>query len=83
MTSDSLAVLHAGAIGAREAVLLKPVDGILDAWPGGAPIARLTADELAALRPGAVDAYLAEAVRRTGVAVTVRAPGGTGTRIAA
>jgi aspartokinase-like uncharacterized kinase len=83
VTSDSLAVLHAGAIGAREAVLLKPVDGIFDAWPGGAPIARVTADELAALRTGAVDAYLAEAVRRTGVAVTVRAPGGTGTRIAA
>jgi aspartokinase-like uncharacterized kinase len=57
VTSDSLAVLAAGAIGATEAILLKPVDG------------------------GAVDAYLPEAVRRTGVTVTVRAPGGLGTRI--
>jgi 5-(aminomethyl)-3-furanmethanol phosphate kinase len=50
VTSDSLAVLAAGAIGAEEAILLKPVDR------------------------GAVDAYLPEAVRRTGVTVTVRAP---------
>jgi aspartokinase-like uncharacterized kinase len=50
VTSDSLAVLAAGAIGAEEAILLKPVDG------------------------GAVDAYLPEAVRRTGVSVTARAP---------
>ncbi|HTX08881.1 MAG TPA: hypothetical protein VME22_09735 [Solirubrobacteraceae bacterium] len=50
VTSDSLAVLAAGAIGAEEAILLKPVDG------------------------GAVDAYLPEAVRRTGVVVTVRSP---------
>ncbi len=50
VTSDSLAVLAAGAIGADEAILLKPVDD------------------------GAVDGYLAEAVRRTGVTVTVRAP---------
>jgi aspartokinase-like uncharacterized kinase len=57
VTSDSLAVLAAGAIGAEEAVLLKPVDG------------------------GAVDPYLAEAMCRTGVAVIVRAPGGSGTRI--
>jgi aspartokinase-like uncharacterized kinase len=57
VTSDSLAVLAAGAIGAQEAILLKPVDG------------------------AAVDAYLPEAVRRTGVTVTVRAPGGLGTRI--
>jgi 5-(aminomethyl)-3-furanmethanol phosphate kinase len=51
VTSDSLAVLAAGAIGAEEAILLKPVEG------------------------GAVDAYLPEAVRRTGVRVTVRTPG--------
>jgi 5-(aminomethyl)-3-furanmethanol phosphate kinase len=50
VTSDSLAVLAAGAIGAEEAILLKPVDR------------------------GAVDAYLPEAVRRTGVTVTVRTP---------
>ena len=58
VTSDSLAVLAAGAIGAEEAILLKPVDG------------------------RAVDAYLPEAVRRTGVTVVVRTPGGAfGTRI--
>jgi aspartokinase-like uncharacterized kinase len=57
VTSDSLAVLAAGAIGAKEAILLKPVDD------------------------AGVDAYMAEAVRRTGVAVTVRAPGGLGTTI--
>jgi aspartokinase-like uncharacterized kinase len=50
VTSDSLAVLAAEAIGAEEAILLKPVDG------------------------AGVDAYVAEAVRRTGVSVTVRAP---------
>lgn len=50
VTSDSLAVLAAGAIGAQEAILLKPVKG------------------------GAVDPYLPEAVRRTGVTVVVRAP---------
>jgi 5-(aminomethyl)-3-furanmethanol phosphate kinase len=52
VTSDSLAVLAAGAIGAQEAILLKAVEG------------------------GAVDAYLPEAVRRTGVVVTVRTPNG-------
>lgn len=60
VTSDSLAVLAAGAIGAKEAILLKPVDG------------------------AAVDPYLPEAVRRTGVTVVVRSPGygnGCGTRI--
>ncbi len=59
VTSDSLAVLAAGAIGAEEAILLKPVDG------------------------ASVDAYLPEAVRRTGVAVIVRRPGSwnAGTRI--
>jgi aspartokinase-like uncharacterized kinase len=57
VTSDSLAVLAAGAIGAEEAILLKPVDG------------------------AAVDPYVPEAVRRTGVTVVVRAPGGLGTTI--
>jgi aspartokinase-like uncharacterized kinase len=58
VTSDSLAVLAAGAIGAEEAILLKPVDG------------------------AGVDAFLPEAVRRTGVRVTVRAPGSrSGTRV--
>jgi aspartokinase-like uncharacterized kinase len=86
VTSDSLAVLAAGAIGAPEAILLKPVDGVLVRWPSDEPpVPALTADELQALqeRGGgrAVDAYLAEAVRHTGVAVVVRTPGGRGTRI--
>lgn len=89
VTSDSLAVLAAAAIGAAEAVLLKPVTGVLARWPSdGPPLATLTADELQALqaRGGgrAVDAYLPEAVRRTGVAVVVRRPGPirpVGTRI--
>lgn len=51
VTSDSLAVLAAAAIGAEEALLLKPVDG------------------------AGVDAFLSEAVRRTGISVTVRSPG--------
>jgi 5-(aminomethyl)-3-furanmethanol phosphate kinase len=50
VTSDSLAVLAAAAIGAEEAILLKPVYG------------------------AGVDAYMPEAVRRTGVSVTVRPP---------
>lgn len=86
VTSDSLAVLAAAAVGAHEAVLLKPVSGILAAWPSDdPPLPALTADELAELqaRGGgrAVDAYLSDAVRRTGVTVVVRAPGATGTRI--
>jgi aspartokinase-like uncharacterized kinase len=82
VTSDSLAVLAAGAIGAEEAILLKPAAGVLTG------VARLTADELQALQSAGgadvVDAYLPEAVRRTGVAVTIRAPGSgaaPGTRI--
>jgi 5-(aminomethyl)-3-furanmethanol phosphate kinase len=86
VTSDSLAVLAAAAIGADEAVLLKPVDGLLAPWPSDdPPLPALTTDQLRALqaRGGgrAVDAYLPEAARRTGVVVVVRAPGGSGTRI--
>jgi aspartokinase-like uncharacterized kinase len=86
VTSDSLAVLAAGAIGADEAHLLKPVAGILARWPSDeAPLDSLTAAELRALqaRGGAraVDAYLPEAVRRTGVTAVVRAPGRAGTRV--
>jgi 5-(aminomethyl)-3-furanmethanol phosphate kinase len=89
VTSDSLAVFAAAAIGADEAVLLKPVAGVLARWPsdggGWDPIPALTADELAALqaRGGgrAVDAYLAEVVRRTGVTAVVRASSTVGTRI--
>jgi aspartokinase-like uncharacterized kinase len=90
VTSDSLAVLAAAAIGAPEAVLLKPVAGVMARWPsddagGSDPIPALTAAELRELqaRGGgrAVDAYLAEAVTRTGVSVVVRAPDTVGTRI--
>jgi aspartokinase-like uncharacterized kinase len=90
VTSDSLAVLAAAAIGAPEAVLLKPVAGVMSRWPpedpGGLdPIPALTATELRELqaRGGgrAVDAYLAEAVTQTGVSVAVRGPRTVGTRI--
>jgi aspartokinase-like uncharacterized kinase len=86
VTSDSLAVLAAGAVGAAEAVLLKPVAGVLQRWPSDdPPLAELTAVDLQAMQVAGggrvVDSYLPEAVRRTGVAVTVRAPGGLGTRI--
>jgi aspartokinase-like uncharacterized kinase len=95
VTSDSLAVLAAAAIGADEAVLLKPVAGVMARWPsddpGGcdpAPIPALSAAELRELQAQgggrAVDAYLPEAVRRTGVTVVVRGPEpaiGKGTRI--
>ena len=66
VTSDSLAVLAAGAIGAEEAILLKPVDGrVRAAGPRrrDAPLPALTADELERARAGrAVDPYLPEAV---------------------
>jgi 5-(aminomethyl)-3-furanmethanol phosphate kinase len=87
ITSDSLAVLAAAAIGAEEALLLKPVAGVLARWPSDdPPIARLTAGELHSLQQTgggrAVDCYLFEAVCRTGVSVTVRAPGTpSGTRV--
>jgi 5-(aminomethyl)-3-furanmethanol phosphate kinase len=86
VTSDSLAVLAAGAIGADEAVLLKPVPGILPRWPSDdPPLSELTAGELQAIQDAgggrAVDPYLPKAVRQTGVTVVVRAPDGTGTRI--
>jgi len=92
VTSDSLAVLAAGAIGADLAILLKPVDGVFEHWPaatpGERPLPELTAERLRALqRAGegrAVDGYLPDAIERTGVTVVVRAPGapaGAGTRI--
>ena len=89
VTSDSLAVLAAGEIGVDEAVLLKPVAGVLPRWPSDdPPLRELTAQELQALQDTgggrAVDRYLAEAVQRTGVRVVVRRPGTsalTGTRI--
>jgi 5-(aminomethyl)-3-furanmethanol phosphate kinase len=92
VTSDSLAVLAAGAIGAEQAILLKPVDGVFETWPPGTPADRplpqLSAPQLRALqRAGqgrAVDPYLPDAIERTGVTVIVRAPGAptqAGTRI--
>jgi 5-(aminomethyl)-3-furanmethanol phosphate kinase len=86
VTSDSLAVFAAAAIGGEEAILLKPADGVLARWPSNdLPLRELTAGELEALqaRGGGrvVDPYLPEAVRRTGVAVTVRPPDGLGTLI--
>jgi aspartokinase-like uncharacterized kinase len=79
VTSDSLAVFAAAAIGAEEVVLLKPVAGVLSSWPSDdPPVPVLTAAELEALqaRGGgrALDAYLPEAVRRSGVTVLVRRP---------
>jgi 5-(aminomethyl)-3-furanmethanol phosphate kinase len=79
VTSDSLAVLAAAAVGAEEAVLLKPVAGVLARWPSDdRPVPTLTAAKLEALQAGGggrvVDVYLPEAVRRTGVAVLVREP---------
>ena len=89
VTSDSIAVFAAAAIGAHEAVLLKPVAGVMARWPSdGPPLPAVSAAELRELqaRGGgrAVDAYLHEAVRRTGVTVVVREPGSAhseGTRI--
>jgi 5-(aminomethyl)-3-furanmethanol phosphate kinase len=76
VTSDSLAVLAAGAIGAEEAVLVKPVEP---------PASTMTAGELKALQEAGegtiVDRYMPEAVRRTGVTAVVRAVGGVGVRI--
>ena len=92
VTSDSLAVLAAGAIGANEAILLKPVDGVFERWPSGTsaerPLPQLTAVQLRALqRAGegrAVDPYVPDAIEQTGITVIVRAPGAptsAGTRI--
>lgn len=89
VTSDSLAVLAAAAIGAEEAVLLKPVAGVLPRWPSDDPPLRaVTAAELKQLQDDgggrAVDRYLPEAVSRTGIAVVVRRPAAgsaSGTRI--
>jgi 5-(aminomethyl)-3-furanmethanol phosphate kinase len=89
VTSDSLAVLAAAAIGAEEAILLKPVAGVAAGRSAaGPPLPGLTAAELQTLqaRGGGrvVDGYLARAVRDSGVTVTVRTPGRlTGTRISA
>jgi 5-(aminomethyl)-3-furanmethanol phosphate kinase len=59
VTSDSIAALVAGKAGAGRLVLVKEVDGVYAEWPArGDPIARMTAAELAALRPAGVDEHL-------------------------
>ena len=63
-----------------EAVLLKPVAGVLARWPSAdPPLTSITVGELQAMQDAGagrvVDAYLAEAVCLTGVTVIVRAPG--------
>jgi 5-(aminomethyl)-3-furanmethanol phosphate kinase len=59
VTSDSIAAWVAERAGAGRLVLVKAVDGLYADWPArGEPLARLTVAELAALRPGGIDAYL-------------------------
>jgi aspartokinase-like uncharacterized kinase len=59
VTSDSIAAWVARRVDAGRLVLVKEVDGLFAQWPArGEPLARLTVAELAALRPGGVDAYL-------------------------
>jgi 5-(aminomethyl)-3-furanmethanol phosphate kinase len=68
VTSDSIAAWVAGAAGASRLVLVKAVAGLYRTWPpAGAPIARLTVDELAALAPAGVDEHLPAALRVAGV----------------
>jgi aspartokinase-like uncharacterized kinase len=66
VTSDSIAAWVAGKAGAGRLVLVKEVDGLFADWPPrGEPLPRLTVAELAALRPGGVDAYLPTALANT------------------
>jgi len=59
VTSDSIAAWVADRLGAGRLVLVKEVDGLFADWPArGAPLERLSVPELAALRPGGVDAHL-------------------------
>jgi aspartokinase-like uncharacterized kinase len=59
VTSDSIAAWVAGQVGAERLVLVKEVDGLFAEWPSsGEPFARMTVDELAALRAEGVDRYL-------------------------
>jgi len=65
VTSDSLAVLAAAAIGADEAVLLKPIDGVLASWPSdGPPLQTLTADQLHALQAGGATTLRSHSIRK-------------------
>jgi aspartokinase-like uncharacterized kinase len=68
VTSDSIAAWVAGAARAGRLVLVKPVPGLYRTWPpDGAPIARLTVDELAALGSEGVDEHLPAALRAADV----------------
>ena len=59
VTSDSIAAWVAERAGAGRLVLVKDVDGLFPDWPPrGEPLARLSVEELAALRAGGVDEYL-------------------------
>jgi aspartokinase-like uncharacterized kinase len=59
VTSDSIAAWAAAQIGAGRLVLVKAVDGVFAHWPPrGAPLARLTVAELAALQTRCVDEHL-------------------------
>ncbi len=63
VTSDSIAAWVAERVGAGRLVLVKGVDGLFADWPArGAPLARLSVPELAALAPGGVDEYLPTAL---------------------
>jgi aspartokinase-like uncharacterized kinase len=63
VTSDSIAAWVADRVGAGRLVLVKEVDGLFAEWPpAGEPLTRLSVAELAALRPGGVDAYLPTAL---------------------
>jgi 5-(aminomethyl)-3-furanmethanol phosphate kinase len=67
VTSDSIAAWVAGAVGAERLVLVKEVDGLFAEWPAhGAPIERMTAAELGALRPAGVDEHLPAVLERAG-----------------
>jgi 5-(aminomethyl)-3-furanmethanol phosphate kinase len=67
VTSDSIAAWVAGQVRADRLVLVKEVEGLFAQWPAqGEPLARLTVAELAALRPGGVDAYLPTVLEQGG-----------------
>jgi 5-(aminomethyl)-3-furanmethanol phosphate kinase len=72
VTSDSIAAWVAGTVQPARLVLVKPVGGLYRDWPAdGKPLARLSVDELAALRAAGraagVDPHLPEALRAAGV----------------
>jgi len=75
VTSDSIAAWVAGRFGAGRLVLVKQAGGLFAHWPArGAPLAELTAGELATLRPGGVDDYLPTLLARAGFETWVIGP---------